>query len=117
MAALTTNVVTRASNTDPTAAMVTTSAADTFVADGETWIRVTNTTASPVTVTVTPPAGSGPLGTTIAPLALGAVPITTGDRMFGPFPQNPFGDANGNVNLTYSTSGAGIKIGVFKFSG
>jgi hypothetical protein len=116
MTAIPTTVVTRA-GVDPTAVMQVTTAADTFTADPEVWIRVTNTSAGAVTVTITPSAGTGPAGTTIGPYALPVVPITTGDRIFGPFPPNPFADSSGNVNLTYSSSGATIKIAAFKFSG
>jgi hypothetical protein len=87
------------------------------VADPETWIRVTNGGASPVNVTVTPPASGGARGSTAAPQIFGPVPITTGDRVFGPFPPNPYADQNGNVNISTSPTGASVKIGVFKFSG
>jgi hypothetical protein len=103
--------------TDPTAGMVLATGADTFLADAETWIRVTNTGASPVNVTVTPPAGGGPRGTTIAPQVYGPVPITTGDRVFGPFPASVYADQNGNVNCATAPTGAGVKIGALKFSG
>jgi uncharacterized protein (UPF0371 family) len=78
---------------------------DTFPAGPNSFLHVKNAGGSPVTVTVTPPPGSGPLGTTISALALApAVAATTGENIFGPFPVNPFGDANGNVNVTYSAT-------------
>jgi|SRR6185437_10576419 len=119
MAALVTLVATAAlAGIDPTAGLVTPTAGtgDTFVADAETWLRVTNTSGASVTVLVTPPAASGPRGTTIAPQTFGPVPATTGDRFFGPFPQNPYGDANGNVNIQVSAT-TSVKIGAIKFSG
>jgi hypothetical protein len=75
---------------------------DTFPAGENIYLRFI-TTGTAVTVTVTPPAGGGPRGTTVAPLVLGggALPAT-GVREFGPFPQSPFGDANGNVPISYS---------------
>jgi hypothetical protein len=84
-------------------------ASDTFPAGPNSFLRVRNTTAGPITVTVTPPAGAGPLGTSITGYALApAVELTTGDRMYGPFPAYPFGDANGNVTVTYSSFAAGV---------
>jgi hypothetical protein len=78
---------------------------DTFPAGPNTFLRVKNGNAAACVVTVTPPAGGGPMGTTVAPLALTpSVDATTGDRIYGPFPQNPFGDANGNVNVSYSVT-------------
>jgi hypothetical protein len=93
----------------------TATAADTFPAGPNTYLAVRNTTLAAVTVTVTPATGSGPQGTTISPLNLApAVEVTTGFRVYGPFPQNPFGDASGNVNLTYNTaSGGGIFVAAY----
>jgi hypothetical protein len=100
-----------------TAGTVTT-AADTFPAGPNTYLRIRNTTAGTVTTTVTPIAGSGPQGTTIAPLALAPVTeITTGDRIYGPFPQNPFGDSSGNVNFACAANGAGITAAAYIFPG
>jgi hypothetical protein len=92
-------------------------AADTFPAGPNTYLRVKNAGAGTVTVTVTPTTGSGPQGTTISALAL--VPVveaTTGDRIYGPFPQNPFGDASGNVNVSYSTV-TSVTVGAFVLPG
>jgi hypothetical protein len=118
MAALTTVVAAAGlAGTDPTAGMTVATAADTFPADGEVWLRVTNTGAAPVNVTVTPPAGSGPRGTTIAPQVFGPVPITTGDRVFGPFPANPYADSSGNVNIAAAPVAGTTKVCPIKFSG
>jgi len=74
--------------------------ADTFPAGPNTYLRVRSTNAAPCVVTINPAAGSGPAGTSIAPLTLTpSVEATTGDRTYGPFPQNPFGDGSGNVNV------------------
>lgn len=116
MTALVPVTASRLAGADLAAGLTTTTAADTFPAGPNTYLRVKNTTAGAITVTVNPPAGGGPQGTTIAPLALApAVPVTTGDRIYGPFPVNPFADSNGNVNVTYSASGAGITAGAFIF--
>lgn len=95
----------RSGGGDIAAGLTAASASDTLAAGGNSFLRVKNGNAAACTVTVTPPAGSGPLGTTIGPLALSpAVGATTGDRIFGPFPQTPFGDANGLVTITYSVT-------------
>lgn len=118
MAALTTIVAASAvAGTDMTAGLVSAGGSgDTFVADPEVWFRVKNGNASPTNVTVTPPAGGGPRGTTVAPIVYGPVAATTGDRMFGPFPPNPYADQSGNVNVTYSVS-ATVTVAPYKFSG
>ncbi len=112
MAALTPVVASRAGGGSLTTGLVASGAAgDTFPAGPNTFLLVQNTGGAAVTVTVTPPSTSGPYGTTIAPLALSPqVELTTGLRMYGPFPQNPFGDANGNVTATCSVTGATCKV-------
>ncbi len=106
MAALTPTIVARSGGADISAAMAAASAGgDTMPAGPNAYLHVKNTAGAAVTVSVTPPAGSGPLGTTIGALALApAVAATTGDMIYGPFPSNPFGDANGNVNISYSSA-------------
>ena len=95
----------RGAGVNNAAALTAVTANDTFPAGPNTYFRVKNASAGAVTVTVNPATGSGPAGTTIAPLALApAVPATTGDVTWGPFPQNPFGDGNGHVNVTYSAT-------------
>ena len=86
---------------------------DTFPAGPNTYVRFI-TSGTIVTVTITPPAGSGPLGTTVAPVAI--VLPATGVREYGPFPQNPFGDANGNVTMTYSVI-TGLTLEVKTYAG
>src|SRR5258708_10159675 len=104
MAGLVQTVGTRPAGADIRASppgLVAASAADTFPAGPNSFLRVKNGNAAPCVVTVTPPAAGAPLGTTVAPLALPSVAATTGDRIFGPFPVNPFADAHGNGNATY----------------
>lgn len=102
-------------DTSDVAPLVSSTAADTFPAGPNAYLRVKNGSASPVTVTVTPPAGGGPAGTTISPVALGPVAATTGDRTFGPFPSNPFSDSNGNVNFACSGFGATVLVGAYVY--
>jgi hypothetical protein len=100
MTALVPAFATRAAGADNTAAGVAATGADTFPAGPNTYLRVKNANAAPCVVTINPAAGSGPAGTTIAPLVLTpSVAASTGDRTYGPFPQNPFGDQSGNVNV------------------
>lgn len=99
-------------------AFVTSTAADTFPAGPNTYLAVRNTTAGTVTVTVTPPAGSDDAGLTIAPMVLApVVEITTGFRLYGPFPAWPFGDGLGNVNFACAPNGAGITVAALIFPG
>jgi hypothetical protein len=121
MTALVPQIASRAAGADTsdvTPLIASATGGDTFPAGPNTWLRVKNGSASPVTVTVTPAASGGPAGTTIAPFALGpVVAATTGDRMYGPFPSNPFADANGNVNVTYAPWAATVLVGVYVFPG
>jgi hypothetical protein len=117
MTALVPTVCNRTSGADAAAGMVGNSAADTLPAGPNNYLRVKNATGSPVTVTVLP-AGVGPTaqmegpeGTSLAPYALAPpVAATAGDMIYGPFPQMPWGDSAGNVNLTYSAVNAGITV-------
>jgi hypothetical protein len=78
---------------------------DTFAAGSQMYLRVKNANAAACVVTVTPPAGGNDQGTTTAPYALTpSVAATTGDRIYGPFPVNPFADQNGNINVSYSVT-------------
>jgi hypothetical protein len=105
MAALTPIPISRSAGADGTATSAAGAGGDTFPAGSSTYLRVKNGNAAACVVTVTPPAGSGPGGTTVAPYALApSVAATTGDRTYGPFPVNPFADANGNVNVSYSVT-------------
>jgi hypothetical protein len=118
MTALVPVTVSRLSGANLITAGVTTTAADTLPAGPNTYLRVRNTSGGTIQVTVTPIAGSGPQGTTIAPLnLLPVVPITTGDIMYGPFPQNPFGDSSGNVNFACTAFGATITASAYIFPG
>lgn len=90
---------------------------DTFPAGPDMYLRVKNGNAAACTVTVKGVSGGGPLGTTLADLALSpAVPLTTGDRLFGPFPAYPFAGADGTVSVTYSVT-ATVKVQAIKIAG
>jgi hypothetical protein len=101
---------------DLTAGLVSAGASgDTFPAGMQFMLRVKNGNASPTVVTVTPVAGGAAAGETVAPHALGTVAASTGDRMFGPFPANPYADSNGNVNVSYSVQ-ATVTVAVYQLS-
>jgi hypothetical protein len=101
--ALVPTICARAGGTDAAAGMVAATNGDTLPAGPNNYLRVKNASGSAVTVTVTPAPGGQAEGTSLAAYALApAVAATTGDMIYGPFPQNPWGDAAGNVNLSYS---------------
>jgi hypothetical protein len=107
MTALTPVLCARAGGGDISAGMTAAGAGgDTIPAGDDIYLRVKNGNAAACTVTVTPSAAGGPAGTTFAPLALSpAVALTTGDRIYGPFPPNPFADtSDGLVHVSYSVT-------------
>jgi len=116
MAAIVPVVASRAAGANNATAMAAASSGgDTFPAGSNTYLRVKNTNASTITVTVSPPTGGGPLGTTVSPYVLSpVVEATTGDRTYGPFPANPFADSNGNVNFVCSPY-ANVTVGAFVY--
>jgi hypothetical protein len=101
--------ISRGAGVDLTAAGVAVASNDTFPAGNDVFLRVKNTNAAACTVSViNTGANAGPNGTFLAPLALApSVPLTSGDRMYGPFPANAFADpSDGQVHVSYSvTSG------------
>lgn len=98
--------ITRAAGVDLTTAGVAVAASgDTFPAGYENFLRVKNAGGTICNVTVmNAGANAGPQGTFLAPLALTpGVAITTGDRMYGPFPASTFADpSDGLVHPAYS---------------
>ena len=103
MTALTPTICNRNSGTDAAAGMVAASAADTMPAGPNNYLRV-KSAGSAITVTVTPALGGQAEGTSLSPYQLApVVAATTGDMIYGPFPQNPWGDGSGNVNFSYSS--------------
>jgi hypothetical protein len=107
----------RVTGVDLTAALTAaTGGGDTIPPGPDVYLRVKNGNAAACVVTVMQAgANSGPNGTFLAPLELGSVPATTGDRVFGPFPAGTFADpSDGQVHLAYSVS-ATVTVGVYRF--
>lgn len=107
MTALTPAAVSRIAGADLSATGIAQAATngDTFPAGSNTFLRVKNGTSTTCAVTVVAPTSTGPSGVSFANYSLlPVVPITTGDRLYGPFPAYPFGDGSGNVTVNYSTT-------------
>lgn len=117
MAALTPTLCARAGGGSIASGLVSAGAGgDTFAAGTQVFLRVKNANAAACTVTVTPPSGGNDLGTTTAPYALTpACEATTGDRIYGPFPTNPFADQNNNINVSYSVTSS-VQVEVLQMS-
>lgn len=96
--------VTRAGVDLTVAGVAVSSGSDTFPASPDNYLRVKNGGGTVCNVTVmNASANAGPSGTFLAPLAIGSVPITTGDKLFGPFPAYPFADpSDGQIHVAYS---------------
>jgi hypothetical protein len=92
-----------------------TSGGDKIPAGSDTYLRV-KTAGTDCTVTVMGAgANAGPMGTFLAPVALGAVG-STGDKMFGPFPASTFADpSDGLVHLAYSAV-TSVTVGVYRLT-
>lgn len=77
---------------------------DTFVNDGVTLLRFTNTSGSPITVTVVASTdATAKCSHGFAHDVAVTVPATTGDVVIGPFPTGRFNNpTTGAVSLTYS---------------
>jgi hypothetical protein len=73
---------------------------DTFPAGDQTFLRIISA-GTGATITVTPAAGSGPRGSTVAPYTF--TQPATGVREIGPFPQNPYGNSSGLCAVSYSS--------------
>ncbi len=100
-----------------TAALWTTASVtgDTFAPSPDNFLFVWSSNTGTVTVTVTPSAGTGPLGTTYTPLALAPVVGINGYRVYGPFPSTPFQDASdGQIHISYSST-IGVRVMVANF--
>lgn len=84
-------------------------ASDTLVNNGNSFLHVKNGNAGncTVTITATTSCSQGTLHDAVA-----IVPLTTGDRMIGPFPINRFGSA---PVVTYSVQ-ATVTAGLFALS-
>lgn len=78
-----------------------------YTNSGSTWFEVLNGDASPITVSVAGVAD----GITVATLK--QITVAAGARKkIGPFPSSPYNDANGRVQITYS-SVTSVTVGAF----
>lgn len=96
MATLTVQQIARAGITPTYAACA--GGGDAFPNDGRTFIQLKNTNAANRTVTVATQVTVD--GKAVADDAI-VIPLTSGDKMIGPFPPDIYNDANGLVQLTY----------------
>lgn len=80
-----------------------------FVNDGNTLLEVKNTGGGACTVTLTTPGKVGGIDI-VDPTVI--VPITTGDRIIGPFQPDIFNQAGGIVFVDFST-GTGVTVAVY----
>lgn len=75
---------------------------DSFANNGETFFHAKNAnTTTARTVTIASQVTDPPPGTAAQDVAV-SIPAS-GERMIGPFPVRPFNDADGLVQVTYST--------------
>lgn len=81
-----------------------------FANDGRVLLQVKNTNGSTRTVTVQTPATVG--GLAVAEVAV-VVPITTGDKMIGPFDPSLFNQAGGLVYVDFDAV-ADLTIAAFR---
>jgi hypothetical protein len=111
MATLTVNTINaQAGFRDDNALVAAAAGGDAFQPGPDTFVRVNNGGASPITITfVTPGSVSG------NPIADGGGPITNAQsRLFGPFPGDLFADpVTGLVTVTY-TAVTSVTIGAFQ---
>lgn len=114
MALLTTQIISRAGIT-PTYGAV--AASDTFVPDSTTFLHIKNAGGSNDNVSVAIGSGAAsPIpNVTLGPVAV-TVPLTTGDKMIGPFPATHFADpTTGLATVTHSFT-TSVTVAVVKVS-
>jgi hypothetical protein len=92
------------------------SATDTFVPDGDTLVRVTNTNAATRTVTIAPATLKTKYGQTVAGMTSGTIAATTGFITLGPFPADAYADATTGLATITPSASAGLSYAVFKAS-
>lgn len=74
---------------------------DAFTPNKDTFLHVKNTSGGAITVTIVTPRNDQ-YGNPVADNAI-SVPLTTGDRMIGPFPADAYADpTTGLASITYS---------------
>jgi hypothetical protein len=106
----------RASGLDlNTASLVSPGASgDTMPPGADTYLRVKAGTTACTASVINAAANAGPDGTFLAPLALGTV--TSGDKLFGPFPASTFADpSDSQVHISYSST-SGVTVGVYRIT-
>lgn len=90
---------------------------DTFPPGNDVFLRL-KTTGTPLTATImNTGANSGLAGTFLAPYAMGGGALAaTQDKLYGPFPSNPFGDpSDGQVHIAYTVV-TGLTVGVYRMA-
>lgn len=107
---LTVQEITVAGTTPSYTGSLSTSDTYRFSNDGRTFLHVKKSGANNCTVTITTPA-------TVAGQAVADPTVTvvasTGDKMIGPFPSNPYNDSQGIVTVSYSEV-TGLTHGAFR---
>lgn len=114
MALLTTQVIARAAIT-PTYTAV--AASDTFVPDSQTFLHIKNAGGSNDNISVAISTGAAsPIPNVTIGAVTGTVPLTTGDKMIGPFPATHFADpTTGLATITHSFT-TSVTVAVVKVS-
>lgn len=82
-----------------------------FINTGKTFIHAKNTNGAIRTITVQAQVGSPPLGTD-QDIAV-VIPITTGEKIFGPFPKKYYDDSTGYAHMTYDAV-ADLTVAVYE---
>lgn len=115
MALLTAQQVTLAGVT-PTYAAAS-AGGDTFTTTGKEMLHVKNTNAAARTVTIQDPNTTGPTAAKAFDADVDVViPLTTGDKMIGPFPPSRFKDGADNlVHIDYSVD-TGVTVALVKIT-
>jgi len=110
MATLSVQEITRASNGLTPAYASAAGGGDQFQNNGRCFIQVKNGSGGNITLTaVTQSTVDGLAVTDLTAV----IPLTSGDKMIGPFPTDIYNDANGYVQLTYSAV-TSLTIGAFR---
>jgi len=78
--------------------------------DGRVFLQVKNTNGAAVTVTIDTPGSVD--GNAIANLAV-IIPLTSGDKLIGPFPPAIYNQSDGTIKVTFSAV-TDVTIGAFR---
>lgn len=108
MAVLTVQQLTRAGITPTYAAAA--GGGDSFPNDGHTFVQFKNTNAAARNVTIVTQITVD--GKAVADDVIN-VPLTTGDKIVGPFPSGIYNDVNGLIQMTYDAA-TNLTVGVFR---